>query len=489
MTSEIPAKSATELAALIRQRERSPVDVVDAHLDRIAAVDGSINAFVTVIEAQAREHAREAEQALDAGESVGPLHGVPIAIKDLFDFKAGVRNTFGTTAFESFVPRETATYVERLEAAGAIVLGKTNTPAFGYKATTDNDVIGPTSTPFDPAMNAGGSSGGSAAAVAAGMVSLAQGTDGAGSLRIPAAFCGVVGYKPSFGRVAQATRPDAFVSHTPFIHIGPLARTVADAALFLAATAGPHPRDPWSLPATETDYVAATRQSIDDLSVAYSPDLGSFPVEEGVQAVVEDAVDGFREAGAAVERIEFAVGESRDRLEETILVELGTSNTSVVESFAESGIDLLEDHRDVLPDAFVEMVESARDRSVAEYKRSEFVRTAVFDAVQDIFDEYNLLVTPTVGVSAVPNAEDGTTTGPTSVAGESVDPLVGWSLTYPFNFTGHPAASLPAGEASDGMPVGLQVVGRRHADATLLAACGAYERTRPWHDSYESLSL
>jgi amidase/aspartyl-tRNA(Asn)/glutamyl-tRNA(Gln) amidotransferase subunit A len=282
-------------------------------------------------------------------------------------------------------------------------------------------------------------------------------------------------------------RPDAFVSHTPFIHVGPLARTVEDAALFAEAVAGPHPRDPWSLPDDGTDYLGATIRGIDRHSVAFSPDLGSFPVTDAVAAVVEEAVDGFRDAGASVDRVAIDPDVPRERMEEVILSELGLTNVSVVESFADSGIDLLGDHRGDLPGDFVEMVERARETDVVDYKRSEFVRTAMYDAVQDVFEDHDILVTPTVAVPTIENADDGLTTGPEEIDGEPVEPLLGWSLGYPFNFTGHPAASVPAGRTDRGIPVGLQIVAPRHDDETLLAAAAAFERVRPWREIYEDV--
>ena len=268
MAEELCFTPATELAFRIRRRDLSPVEVVDAFLDRIEDRNGRINAYVTVLDEEARKKAKEAERLLGSGRPLGPLHGVPVAIKDLFDFKAGVRNTFGSKPLADFVPRQSVTYVERLEEAGAIVLGKTNTPEFGHKGATDNLLFGPTSTPFAPGKNAGGSSGGSAAAVADGLAAIAQGTDSGGSIRIPASFCGVYGLKASFGRVATASRPDAFVTHTPFSHSGPLSRTIEDAALMVDVMTGPHPRDPFSLPNDGTDYLVATRQSIEGMRVA-----------------------------------------------------------------------------------------------------------------------------------------------------------------------------------------------------------------------------
>ncbi|WP_327054083.1 amidase [Halomicrococcus gelatinilyticus] len=486
MALEPAYRSATELAARIRRGDVSPVTVVDECLQKIEERDDDLNAFVTVIEEEARERAREAERAVEAGDELGPLHGVPIAVKDLFDFKAGVRNTMGSKPFEEFVPDESATYVERLEEAGAIIVGKTNTPEFGHKGTTDNRVLGPTSTPFDLDRNAGGSSGGSAAAVADGIVTMAQGSDGGGSVRIPASFCGVYGFKASYGRVAQAIRPDAFLSHTPTIHAGPITRTVEDAALMLDVMTGPHPRDPLSMPDEDPDYRGAVRRGIDDMDVAYSPNFEVFPVDERVREVVDDAVDAFEEAGATVETVDLDVEQSQRELADLWIREIGMLYHSAVEGFKDEGVDLLGDHRDELSPEFAELLEDTRDMSMIEYKRDEQVRTAVYDAIQDVFVDHDLLVTPTLAVPPVENENDPDvqTVGPTEIEGESVDPLIGWCLTYPINFTGHPAASIPAGLTDDGLPVGLQVVGDRFADTDVLAASGAFERVRPWHHTY-----
>jgi len=275
MNSEICYSPATELASRIRRGDLSPVDVVDAFLDRIEARNDDINAYVTVIEDRARERAREAERAVERGDHIGPLHGVPIALKDLLGFKRGVRNTFGSIPFEDFVPEENSIFVERLEEAGVIVLGKTNVPEFGVKGTTDNRLFGPTSTPFDLDRNAGGSSGGSAAAVADGLTALAHGSDAGGSLRIPASFSGVYTMKLTHRRIPTADRPNAFIGHTPYGHHGPLARSVEDAALMLEIMAGPHPRDPLALPDDGTDYRSAVHRSIEGLDITYTRDYGS----------------------------------------------------------------------------------------------------------------------------------------------------------------------------------------------------------------------
>lgn len=487
MSSDTNYRSAAELATRIRRGDLSPVEVVDECLDRIQDRNEDLNAFITVLEEDARERAREAEQAVNAGEELGPLHGVPIAVKDLFDFKAGVPNTIGSKPFEDFVPEQSATYVNRLEEAGAIIVGKTNTPEFGHKGTTDNRIIGPTSTPFDLDRNAGGSSGGSAAAVADGIVPIAQGSDGGGSVRIPASFCGVYGFKASYGRVAQAIRPDAFLSHTPTIHAGPITRTVEDAALMLDVMTGPHPRDPLSMPDEEPDYRGAVRRGIEDFEIAYSPTFDIFPVDDRVQTVVDEAVQAFEEAGATVEEVDdLGIEHSQQELADLWLREIAMLYHSAVEGFKDEGIDLLGDHRDELSAEFAELLEDTQDMSMIEYKRDEHVRTEVYDAIQDVFIDYDLLATPTLAVPPVENEDDPETqtVGPTEIGGESVDPLIGWCLAYPINFTGHPSASIPAGLTDDGLPVGLQLVGDRFADTDVLAASGAFERVRPWHDTY-----
>ena len=484
MSEELCFMSATELVARIRRGDVSPVEIVDALLARIDEFDGEINAYTTVIEEQARRAAQQAERAVTAGDRVGPLHGVPIALKDLLDFKVGVRHTFGSRPFADFVPQWDATCVQRLENAGAIVLGKTNTSEFGHKGTTDNLLCGPTSTPFAPGKNAGGSSGGSAAAVAAGLATVAQGGDGGGSIRIPASFCGVYGLKASFGRVAAASRPNGFFSHTPFIHSGPLTRTVEDAALMLRVTAGPHPRDPLSLPDDGIDYKAAIGRSIADLKIAYSPNLDVFPVDARVEAVVAEAIAAFAEAGAIVEEAGPGLKHSQEELCDLWIREVAVSYAELDAGFKKGGVDLLGEHTNELAPEFVELIELGQSLSAVDYKLDDVVRTEVLDALENVFETYDLLVTPTLAVPPFDNACDGNTVGPSEVNGETVNPLIGWCLTYPFNFIGHPAASIPAGFTPEGLPIGLQIVGRRFADDTVLAASAAFERVRPWCNTY-----
>ncbi|MCL7418600.1 MAG: amidase [Halalkalicoccus sp.] len=305
--------SAASLARRIRDGTVSPVTAVDALLNRIESRNEQTNAFVTITDTFARDTAKEAERAVENGARLGPLHGVPVAVKDLNDV-AGVRTTFGSELFSDYTAESDDLFVSRLKDAGAIVVGKTNTPEFGLGCTTDNRVVGPTSTPFALEKVSGGSSGGAGAALADHLVPLAQGSDTGGSIRTPAAFCGVYGFKPSFGRVPRANRPNAFADHTPYSHLGPLALTVEDAALMLDVMAGPHPKDPFSLPVDGTSYLDAVNQPIDDLRIAYSPDLGIYPIDPAVRDVIDEAVPVFERAGATVDRVDPDLGCTQDEL-------------------------------------------------------------------------------------------------------------------------------------------------------------------------------
>lgn len=471
---------ATELADLIRRRELSPVEVTERFLARIDARNSVHNAYVTRLDERARSAARAAEAALMRGDGLGALHGVPVAVKDLFDDLAGVRQTFGCRVFAGHVASTTQPYIARLERAGAIVLGKTNTPELGHKGVTDNMLFGPTSTPYRRGFNAGGSSGGSAAAVADGLCALAQGSDAGGSIRIPAACCGVYGYKASHGRIPGVYRPDGFLA-TPFVHAGPLTRTVADAALMLSVMAGPHPRDPYSLPRDGLDPVAATRRSIEGLRVAWSPDLDTFPVDADVGRVAREAAFALRDAGAHVAEVSVGLPADASTLCALWMDEMAVLYASVAANLRAGGLDLLSTvHRRELPRQLVDLIERGARVSAVEAKGWDVLRTAVHDAIQRVFEDHDLLVCPTLAVAGFPNADDGCTVGPRAVNGVAVDPLLGFCLTFPFNHSGNPAASAPAGLTADGLPVGLQLVGRQHDDATVLAASAALERVRPW---------
>jgi amidase/aspartyl-tRNA(Asn)/glutamyl-tRNA(Gln) amidotransferase subunit A len=479
--------SASELAMRIRRRDVSPVEVVDAAIARIEKRNPSITALVFTAFDEARRDAKKAEQAVMSGEALGPLHGVPSAIKDLFDFKPGWKSTFGgVPAMKDYVVNARCMFSERIENAGAIFIGKTNSPVLGFRGVTDNPLFGPSRNPFNTAKNTGGSSGGSAGAVADGLLPFAEGTDGGGSIRIPSSFSGVFGYKASFGRIPYVARPNAFGATGPFLFEGPITRTVEDAALAMSVLGGYDPRDPYCID-QPIDFMASTRRSIRGWKIAYSPTFDIYPVDRRVRAIVDKAVRAFEEAGAHVEEVKVGIKHSQQELSDLWCRMVTVTSLIGLEGFAKSGgPDLMKDHAGDMPRQVLHWAEVARKMTALEWMRDQGIRTEVYDAVQGVLNNYDLLVTPTLACLPVDNAETkGETVGPTQIEGETVDPLIGWCMTYPINYSGHPAASVPAGLAEGNLPVGMQIIGRRYADTDVLAASAAFERLRPWKDTYK----
>lgn len=474
---------AAELARLIRTREVSPVEVMEAAIARIEARNPSLNALIFTDFAGARAEAKKAEAAVMSGADLAPLHGVPAAIKDLFDFKPGWPTTYGgVRALKDNIAPFHCVFAERIEKGGAILVGKTNAPVMGLRGVTDNYLFGATGNPFDVTRNPGGSSGGSAAAVGDGILPLAEGTDAGGSIRIPAAWSGVYGYKASFGRVPVVIRPNAFAGDLPFVFEGPITRSVEDAALAMTVLDGYDPRDPLSLD-EKIDYIAALGRPIKGMRIAYSPDLDVYPVDPRVAEMVGRAVSAFADAGAIVEEVKVGIKLDQKELSDLWYRLMMPLNLGTFETHLAFGQDLLGNHRDDFPPEYLHWIELGRRMTAADQRRDQVARSEIYDAVQSVFARYDLLVTPTLATLPVKNEAGGNTHGPSEVNGVAVDQGIGWCLTYPFNFTGHPAASIPAGLA-EGLPVGMQIVGRRYADADVFAASAAFERLRPWASTY-----
>ncbi|WP_280537508.1 amidase [Halopenitus sp. POP-27] len=478
--------SAATLAAEIRRGERSPVAVVDAFLERIGRVNPEINAYVTVCEESAREAAAEAERAVERGEDLGPLHGVPVAIKDL-NHVAGVRTTFGSPAFADHVPEEDDVVVSRLREAGAIILGKTNTPEFGRKTMTDNPVFGASGNPWDPSRTTGGSSGGSAAAVAAGLAPIALGSDAAGSIRIPSSACGVVGLLPDFGRVpAGPVRSDAFQEILPYTFFGPIARTVSDAALMLEAMAGPDASDPYGLPEPTGSYQEAAREALDlsDLRIGYSPNFGDFVVSNAVSSAVESALEELSAAGATVEEIEIPFEGSWEERHDAIEWILQSRYVGLYENLRrDADVDLLATDEPITPEVR-SRIRAGLELDTTTLSTARRRRTAVYDAITTALADVDVLATPTLGRTAF-----GLDVTEPTVDGKSVHRMHGWTLTWPLNLSGHPAVSIPVGFDDDGLPIGMQVVGDRLADREVVAAGAAIEDATPWTDAYPPTAI
>ena len=458
---------ATELTSLIRSKALSPVEVTRAVLDRIERVNPTINAYCTVTAEGALDAARAAEHAVMNGLPLGPLHGIPFSIKDLHLTK-GVRTMSGSFIFEHRVPDVDAPFVRRLKAAGGVMVGKTTSPEFGWKGIGDSPVTGITRNPWNTAMTTGGSSAGAGAATAAGLAPLAQGSDGAGSIRIPAGFCGIYGLKPSYGRV-----PIWPVSNNDnSSHAGPMTRTVADAALMLSAMAGPDDVDRTSLDGRPADYVGHLNAGIKGLRVAFSSDLGGLPVDAEVATLVRRAALAFQELGAVVEDVKPGFADSHEMIR-------------CLWSAHEAGnyAQYLPRWRDRMDPGLVACIEDGLRYSVRDYIETRGMKIAYWDTVRPLFDKFDLLLTPTLSVAAFPVGRLNPEHFP-----QHVWDWIGWaSFSYPFNFTGQPAATVPAGFTAAGLPVGLQIVGRRFADLTVLQASAAFEQARPWAQHIPSI--
>ncbi len=460
---EICALGAAALARRIRSRELSPLEVTRAFLDQIRRRNPEINAFCTVAEEQALADAKKAERRLMSEEEPPPLLGVPIAIKDLTPTR-GIRTTYGSKFYADHVPDRDSVFVARARRAGAVILGKTNTPEFGYTGITDNPLFGRTNNPHDPDRTAGGSSGGSAAAVAAGMAPIAEGSDGGGSIRIPAGFCGVYGIKPTFGRIPYDTGPTRFSNTDPFLHHGSLTRYVEDAALFLDVFQGPHPDDPFSLPVTERFFpMGAT--DLKGWRIAYSPNLDYFEVDREVRASVEGALRRLEEWGCRVEEVSLGLEDGEEIVTNTF-VKLWSVR------FAAHYGHLLEEGRDRMSRGLAATIEYGRRFSAVEMERWRQNRSAAYEKVEKIWESFDLLVTPTLAVPAFPHDHS-----PREINGKPIHPHSGWMLTSLFNLTGHPAASFPCGRSSEGLPVGLQIIGPRFAEGRILRASRALEQS------------
>lgn len=454
--------SAADLRRSIRSREISPVEAVEGLLRRIERVNPVVNAFCTVAGEQALVAAREAEAAVIRGDDLGPLHGVPVAFKDMVP-TAGIRTTYGSRLFADNVPTEDALEVSRLKQAGAIVVGKTNTPEFAAGPNTLNVLFGGTRNPWNLEHSAGGSSGGSAVALACGMVPLASGGDLGGSLRIPASLCGVVGYRTSPGRIPMV--PYGWTSD-PFLVSGPMARTVTDTALMLAAMAGPDDRIPISLDEPGSVFERAAEGEMRGLRIAWSPDLGVSRVDPEVARIVEAACQRFTEAGCSVEPAAPAVGDIRPMT--ATLRALATAAASP---------ELL-DRADEVDNPFLrEFLKRPRELTGLEVANAWHAHSQYVERMVGFFRNYDLLVTPATPTAAYLLDQMYAP----EIDGQPVDSAIdAMLLTYAFTMAGLPAISIPAGFTAAGLPIGMQIVGGRHADALVLRAAAAFEQIAPW---------
>ena len=472
--NEICRMDAVTLARLIRSKELSPVEVTDAVLTRMDKLEPILHAYCTPTPEIARTAAKQIERRIMAGEDCGPLAGVPWGCKDLI-CTAGIKTVSGSFAYADFVPDEDDVVVERMRNAGAVILGKTNVPEFGYSGVGHNPVFATTRNPWNTDLTPGGSSAGSGAAVASGMGPFSIGSDGGGSVRIPSSFSGLYGLKASMGRVplypgVKDERYPGVSSWEALEHIGPMSRTVADSALMLSVIAGPDDRDNRSLPREAGfDWTASLKGDLKGLRVAYSPDWGYAAVDKRVRDIVGKAVKVFeRDLGCIVEEASPGWDNPYPAFWGVLAGETDLKGMREMEK--KLGDKMTPHLRDFLKTEWT--AEQLTDAIVA--------RKAVNNKMWRFMRNYDLLLTPTL---AVPPFEVGIQ-GPTMIDGRDVEPFEWLHFTYPMNFTGQPAASIPAGWTDDGLPIGLQIIGRHLGDALVLRASACFEAAQPWKDRW-----
>jgi amidase len=453
--------TASEIASRVAARKLSPVEVVKTALARVAELNPRLNAIVTLNE-RALDDAGDLEQRIARGESVGRLAGVPVGIKDVTQV-AGIRTTFGSPLYADHVPEEDALIVRRLRAAGAIILGKTNTPEFAAGGNTWNDVFGRTRNPWDPGKSAGGSTGGGAVALATGMIALAEGTDLGGSLRIPASFCGVVGLRPSLGLVP--TVPTDFVWDTLQVS-GGMARTAEDVALMLQAIAGPTPQYPFAQPPVAgRDFVAAVHQGPKPgVRVAYCADIAGIGVDPQVESVCRNTAKLLARAGIELDIVDFDLSAGREAflaLRGNWFAAWMSERLDLIEGF---GANVRNNTR------------AGNEVKGVDLGRAERIRGRIWQQFREFFQRYDHLLTPTMAVPPFPVEQNY----PEMVAGKKMETYVDWlAPTFVLSLTGLPVASVPCGLDRDGMPVGMQIVGRPLGEEAVLALATRLERANP----------
>ena len=469
-SNEICRMDAVHLANLVRTKQLSAVEVTRAVIDRMNRLEPQLHAFCTPTPELAIAAAERVDKNIMAGVAVGPLAGVPVGIKDLVCTQ-GVKTVSGSWAYADFVPDEDDVVVERLKQAGAIIIGKTNVPEFGYSGVGHNPVFETSRNPWNTTLTPGGSSAGSGAAVAGGMGPIAIGGDGGGSVRIPSSFSGLFGMKASMGRVplypgTKDERYPGVSSWEALEHLGPMSRTVADSALVLSVIAGPDDRDSRSLPyERDFDWLTALRGDLKGKRVAYSADLGYAAVDPRVRKIVGDAAKVFeRDLGCIVEEANPGWDNPYDGFWGMVIRE---TDLRGLRAMADRLGEKMTPH----------LAAVLRTEWTAEQLTDAMVvRKAVTNKMWRFMRNYDLLITPTV---AVPPFEVGIQ-GPTVIDGRAVDQFEWLHFTYPYNLTGSPAATVPAGWTDDGLPIGLQIIGRHLDDALVLRASACFEAAQPW---------
>lgn len=489
--------SALELGEKVNFKEISPVEVIEYFRARVESRNPSINAFVYTKFDEARKEAEELEKMILAGDHFKPLAGVPIGLKDFLPTKKGWTASHGGVPSLITVDECDSEFYKAAKSLGAIAIGKTNAPSFGFRGVCDNKMYGPTSTPFNVDYNSGGSSGGSASAVGDGLALACEGGDAGGSTRIPSAWCGCFGFKPSAGIVPSICRPDAWAATHPYCCSGPITKTVSDAAAILRKMIRFDLRDPLSVPVPANllsicaDLITHLNKPLEGVRIGVTKTFDIFPnPDDPVSSAIDEAAKLLKDLGAEIVETKFDFGCDREYIENMWLRSISIDTALDFEcNRIATGEDMLEKLQDELPIKMKTWTRIAFSSTMMDYRKFHEIRTKILDEHLNNFEKCDILLAPVTGCLPVPNKNtdsEGLVAGPSSIGGEKVDPFIGFGYTYLENLTGFPAASVPFKiDSTNNLPVGIQLIGRRYMDDEVINVARCIEYVHPWRDFYK----
>lgn len=483
---ELEKLSGVELGRLVNTKQISPREVIYYFRDRIQKFNPTLNAMTYTKFDEALEDAEVIERRIMNGEDVGPLAGVPVGLKDFLDSKKGWTNSHG--GVKSLIRTDVADseFYKAASQLGAIAVGKTNAPAFGFSGACQNKMYGATCNPFDLTRTSGGSSGGSASAVAGGLLTFAEGGDAGGSIRIPSGWCNLFGMKPSLGTVPGVCRPDAWAATHPYCFNGAITKTVEDSALMLNMMAHYNPRDPHSLPINSNkSFERLMNNSVRGMRIAFTLDFDLYKdlVDPDVKQVVESAVNRFKEAGAEIDYVKFNFNHKLEEIMFCWAWAISVDTALDLDAWCKEGLNLVSDHRDELPEEFIWFNDIAASATIWDMRKFNEIRTDILDQFEDKLSKYDVIISPTAICKPMKHEDNGRCI---SCNGHTLDGslnFISFGETPLANFVGYPAASVPAGLTPDGLPVGMQIIGRQYMDEDVLAFAKTFEDIQPWIDN------
>lgn len=481
---DLSRMSASEIGSLVNKKILKPSDVIKYFINRINERNSSINAFVDTDFKYALDKAYELDKEQEMGKYLGPFAGVPFAMKDFLPSKPGFKSTHGGVKCLISIDEYYSGFTKAMEELGGIAIGKTNAPSYGFRGVTDNKMFGPTKNPFNLEYNPGGSSGGSAAAVADSLVPIAEGGDAGGSIRIPASFTNLYGFKAGIGTIPSVNRPDAFSASHPYCFGGGVTKSVEDAAILLSKMSYYDPKDPLSRPQNK-DYCSEMKKDVSHLKIAYTKDFDLFNLDNNIKKSFDEAISKIKAMGFICDEVHFNFKHTANEMADAWCMGITIDPTIELNNMKKNGMDLLRDHSDDFPEEFIYWKDKCDNITIDDLYNFNLVRTDVLDNLEEIFKDYDFIISPVSCIYGIKNMDDRNTKGPSEINGVKIEPLIGWTETFLVNFSGHPAASIPAGIGLDNIPFGIQAISRKYEEDKLLALSYAIEKKYPWNKLYD----